>query len=184
MGDNNIDAEIQAMRARAIALAGKNSDLIQRASVYHHLFADSGGNHCFPLLAAHGALWARGYFQAGMRFGSLVAAGRRMIGDDADLLMSKLKSFAEDFRDINRRVCAETFFIYHLTAEPRFAKSAEILVPHALLAEMSRCHHARRTGRSLAGQERRDLFEAFFLWEQEHIVGPSISKRLAISIGP
>lgn len=140
----SIDAEVQAIRASATALAGNNGDLIQRASVYHHLYADSGGNHCFPLLAAHGALWARGYFRAGIRFGSLVATGRRLIGDDADLLMSKLKTFAEEFRDINRRVCVETVFIYRLTAEPRFAKRAELMVPPTLLTQMDRCHHARR----------------------------------------
>lgn len=30
--------------------------------------------------------------------------------------------------------------------------------------------------RSLTDPERRDLFEAFFLWEQEHIVGPAIEQ--------
>lgn len=111
-----------------------------------------------------------------MRFGSLVATGRRLIGDDADQLRSELASFAEQFRDINRRVCVETFFIYQLTADPRLAGSAERLVPEHLLVEMGRCHHARRAGRLLPDAKRRELFEAFFLWEQANIVGPSIQQ--------
>lgn len=114
MDSDEAIAKTARLRAEATALAGRTGDLVQRASVYHHLFADSGGNHSFPLLAAHGALWASGYFRAGVRFGSLVARIRRVLGDDADALMRELTAFAEAFRDINRRVCVETFFIYRL----------------------------------------------------------------------
>jgi hypothetical protein len=179
MERESIDLEVERIRARATALAGTTGDLIQRASVYHHLYADSGRNHSFPLLAAHGALWASGYFRAGMRFGAIVANGRRLIGDNADQLKSMLTSFAEQFRDINRRVCIETFFIYQLTADPKLIESAERLVSGPLLLEMDRCHHAKRTGRPLPDTERRELFKAFFLWEQANIVGPSIEQAFA-----
>lgn len=65
MGRESIDLEVERIRARATALAGTTGDLVQRASVYHHLYADSGRNHSFPLLAAHRALWASGYFRVG-----------------------------------------------------------------------------------------------------------------------
>lgn len=172
-------AEISRLRAEATALAGNTGDLVQRASVYHHLYADSGGNHSFPLLAAHGAMWASGYFRSGIRFGSLVAHGRQLFGDDADALMHQLEAFAESFRDINRRVCVETFFIYQLTADPSLRAEAQQLVPSRLLSAMDRCHHARATGHVLSGVERRELFEAFFLWEQAQIVGPSIAQAFA-----
>jgi hypothetical protein len=172
-------ATIARLRAEATALAGRTGDLVQRASVYHHLYADSGGNHSFPLLAAHGALWASGYFRSGLRFGSLIARSRQMIGDDADELMRRLTAFAEAFRDINRRVCVETFFIYQLTADQQLRDEAERLVPPRLLAAMERCHHARGTDHALSGAERRELFEAFFLWEQAQIVGPSIGQAFA-----
>jgi hypothetical protein len=171
--------EITRLRAEAVALAGRTGDLVQRASVYHHLYADSGGNHSFPLLAAHGALWASGYFRSGMRFGSLVARGRQLLGHDAEELMHRLSASAEAFRDINRRVCVETFFIYQLTADPRLRDEAKRLVPLHLLAAMDRCHHARTTGRTMSDVERRELFEAFFLWEQAHIVGPAINQAFA-----
>lgn len=162
------------LRERAQSLAGRIEDLTQRASVYHHLYAHSGGNHSFPLLAAHGALWASGYFKMGMRFGSFAASVQQFLGDDAGELRKSLKAFADDFRDINRRVCVETYFIYHLTADPDLKEIAEHLVPMELLEQMNRCHAARLAGHKLSDSDRRSLFSAFFLWEQENIVGPSI----------
>lgn len=179
MGNHCLSNEVERLRSQAIALAGRTSDLVQRASVYHHLYAHSGGNHSFPLLAAHGALWASGYFLGGMRFGKAIASARALIGDDPAELMRRLTYFAEAFRDINRRVCVETYFIYHLTADPRFRDHAARLVPSSLLVEMDRCHAARRLGRTLADTERRDLFTSFFLWEQANIVGPSIDRAFA-----
>jgi hypothetical protein len=48
--------EYEALTREGTRLAGGLCDLAQRATVYHHLFRASGGNHAFPLIAAHGAL--------------------------------------------------------------------------------------------------------------------------------
>ncbi len=61
----------ESMRHQAERLAGGLGDLAQRATVYHHLFEHSGRNHIFPLLAAHGAMWAKGYFRFGKRLGQI-----------------------------------------------------------------------------------------------------------------
>jgi hypothetical protein len=177
MNDQSLEAN--ALRKKAETLAGKVGDLVQRSSVYHHLYSHSGQNHSFPLLAAHGALWASGYFKQGMQFGSLVAAFKGLQGHDRLALIASLQSFADDFRDINRRVCVETYFIYHLTAQTENFDIASTWMPESLLVEMDRCHCARRSGRSLSNNERRSLFMAFFLWEQEHIVGPAIETAYA-----
>lgn len=176
VSDENENDLADSLRREATALAGNNGSLVQRASVYHHMFEHSGCNHTFPLLAAHGALWAKGYFQGGMRFGAVMAWGRAMIGDDRTELIQSLHKFADDFRDINRRVCVETYFIYHLTADSRLLEFAERKVPSNLLEQMARCHAARRAGRVLSDRERRALFTAFFLWEQENIVGPAVER--------
>jgi hypothetical protein len=177
--DPYADPEIARLRAEAVAMAGGIGDLVQRASVYHHLYEHSGANHAFPLLAAHGALWASGYFKAGMRFGAIAASIQKFGGADEAELKRRLLAFANQFRDINRRVCVETYFIYHLTADDHFRHTAERIVPTALLTEMDRCHAARRAGRVLSDAERRPLFSAFFLWEQANIVGPSIDAAFA-----
>src|ERR1700720_4382664 len=106
----------KAIESEATRLAGGLTDLAQRATVYHHIYEHSGGNHAFPLIAAHGALWARGYFRFGMRLGWLWS-----LVDLASPLrrrqrLAKLAAFADAFRDINRRVCIETYTSYHFTA--------------------------------------------------------------------
>jgi hypothetical protein len=176
MGPNN---ELSQLRAEAIALAGRTCDLTQRASVYQHLYAHSQGNHAFPLLAAHGALWASGYFRSGIRFGSAIARLRALGGADYEQVMAGLHRFAEEFRDINRRVCVETYFIYWLTENSSLRIHAESIVPPELLHHMDRCHAARKLGRTLNDLEKRQLFSAFFNWEQTYIVGPSIVRAFA-----
>jgi hypothetical protein len=170
----DVESLVDSLRWEATALAGSIGSLAQRASVYHHMFEHSGRNHTFPLLAAHGALWAKEYFQAGMRFGSAAAWGQAMLGAHRQDLVRQLHKFADDFRDINRRVCVETYFIYHLTADRRLTGVSENIVPPNLLEQMTRCHAARRANRALSDNERRSVFTAFFLWEQENIVGLAV----------
>ena len=175
---DSIDDSLASLRRQATVLAGGLGDLAQRASVYHHLFKHSGANHCFPLLAAHGALWAGGYFRLGMRVGSILSWGQVIAGDDRSRqeLMKRLTKLANDFRDINRRVCVETYFIYYLSSTDLLLPAAERSIPLDLLDHMARCHAARREGRTLSSRERRSLFEAFFLWEQATIVGPAVAQ--------
>ncbi|MGY8661084.1 hypothetical protein Q3C01_01785 [Bradyrhizobium sp. UFLA05-109] len=177
----SVENSVAALRREATVLAGGLRDLAQRASVYHHLFEHSGANHCFPLLAAHGALWAGGYFRSGMRLGAVIAWGHALAGHHQirQELMRRLAKFADDFRDINRRVCVETYFIYHLSGTDFLASAAQRSIPPDLLDHMARCHAARRSGRTMSHRERRSLFEAFFLWEQATIVGPAVHRAFA-----
>lgn len=177
----DIENAVASLRREATSLAGGLGDLAQRASVYHHLYEHSGANHCFPLLAAHGALWASGYFRSGMRVGSILSWAHAAGGNQRrrQELMERLTKFANDFRDINRRVCVETYFIYHLSGADSLLPAAERLIPSDLLSQMAGCHAARRAGRTLSDHARRSLFEAFFLWEQATIVGPTVEKAFA-----
>lgn len=177
-GQENIEDSVASLRRQATALAGSLGDLAQRASVYHHLFEHSGANHCFPLLAAHGALWASGYFRLGIRVGSLLSWAQVIASDDRSRqeLMRRLTKLANDFRDINRRVCIETYFAYYISSTDSLLPAAERSISPDLLDQMAQCHAARRAGRALSSRERRSLFEAFFLWEQATIVGPAVER--------
>ena len=168
-----------ALYREALRLAGGIHDLAQRATVYHHLYVHSGGNHVFPLLAAHGALWAKGYFRAGARAGAVLAWQYAWSPQKRRAMSAALDAFADQFRDINRRVCVETYFIYHLTARPDLAALAQAQLSVSLLDAMARCHAARRGARALSNAEKRTVFSAFFLWEQENIVGPAVTKAFA-----
>ncbi len=54
MADLSLKTAHDDLRAEAVTLAGGLTDLSQRATVYHHIYRASGGNHVFPLIAAHG----------------------------------------------------------------------------------------------------------------------------------
>ncbi len=163
------------LRREAELLAGGINSLSQRAVVYHHLFEHSAGNHVFPLIAAHGAMWAKGYFQLGTRLGSLLSLRHAASPVTQAAKLAQLNSYADAFRDINRRVCIETYTAYHFTAQCGHHAAAAELIPPALLEELNRCHAARRRGRALSVEQKRKLFGAFFLWEQKTIVGPAVT---------
>ena len=99
----------KSLQRDAERLAGGLNDLAQRATVYHHLFEHSGRNHIFPLIAAHGALWARSYFRFGMKLGSWCSWTYGISYRTREQRLKQLAAFADAFRDINRRVCIDTY---------------------------------------------------------------------------
>ncbi|MEO4046021.1 hypothetical protein AAFN46_02875 [Pseudomonas sp. CAU 1711] len=163
----------------ATLLAGTLTDLGQRASVYHHLYQDSGGRNVFPLIAAHGALWGAGYFALGLRVGALLSARFLLAPAERRAKLRQLHAFADAFREINRRVCVEAYCAYHLSKLHGHAAGIERHVQPRLLAALNRCHRAQALDQPLPLPARRELFEAFFLWEQECIVGPAVEQALA-----
>ena len=153
-------------------LAGGLTDLAQRATVYHHLFEHSGRNHVFPLIAAHGAMWARSHFRFGLKLGSWCSYA--MSPSTRRKRLKQLDAFADAFRDINRRVCIDTYTSYHFSERFGDHPEADQSVPATLLTVLNHCHAARRKGQELSTQDKRWVFNAFFLNEQETIVGPRI----------
>src|SRR5687767_1523301 len=100
-----LDLDYAALRREAELMAGARGDLAQRAMVYHHLFRHSGGSHVFPLLAAHGALWGKGYFALGTKVGQVLSLLDLYRPAERRRRLASLAAFADAFRDINRRVC-------------------------------------------------------------------------------
>ena len=168
---------LEELLAEAEALAGRTSDFGQRAMVYHHLYDHSLGNHGFPLLAAHGALWGADYFRQGRRLGRWLQW--RFRSARRGQAMAALERFAEALREINRQVCVETYLAYRLTASTMLRGEAERRIEPRLLTALDTVHAARRSGRLASRDERRELFAAFFEWEQEAIVGPQLTAAFA-----
>lgn len=164
----------QQLLDEATRLAGSLTALSQRATTYHHLFRDSGGNHIFPLIAAHGALWARGYFAFGMKLGRSLSWQYLFDADLRKRQLGALEDFANAFRDVNRRVCIDTYANYHFTAEFGEHPDAAAILDPQLLDALNRVHAARRAGRELSDGEKRFVFETHFLHEQANVVGPSL----------
>lgn len=160
-------------------LAGSLRQLAQRASVYHHLYRASGGNHAFPLIAAHGALWAGGYFRFGMRLGSLLAWQHGFDLEKRQRLLTDLEAFADAFREVNRLVCVDTYRNFYFTARFGHHPDATEFVRPSIVDELNRLHAAREAGRTYRETEKHALFRAHFLNEQETVVGPRIAAAVA-----
>ncbi len=179
MPNSNLPAEYAKLQAEGLRVAGGLTDLSQRATVYHHLFRASGGNHAFPLIAAHGALWAGGYFRFGMRLGKWLSLQYALSPETCRVKLRQLEAFADAFRDINRRVCVDTYVNFHFTARFGDDRDAAAFVPAPLLESLQRLHAARRAGRELSDGEKKVVFEAHFRHEQECVVGPAIADAVA-----
>lgn len=174
MSADALQAAYRALQEEGQILAGGLRDLSQRASVYHHLFRASGRNHVFPLIAAHGALWAGGYFRFGIRLGRLLSWQFALDPAERRRRREGLERFADAFRDVNRRVCVDTYVNFHFTSRFGRVHGAERFVPGELFAALERVHAARRAGRELSDAEKREVFSAHFLHEQQWVVGPSV----------
>lgn len=164
--------EYKLLRDKGYRLAGNLGDLAQRASVYHHMYQDSGGRNVFPLIAAHGALWASGYFKKGMIAGRVLSIEFLLRGVKRKYKIGSLYEFADKFRDINRQVCAEAYALYHCTKDyldisalnPGYEYSPR------LIQLLSGCHQSS----VFTLEQRGELFYEFFKWEQENIVTPAV----------
>lgn len=176
--NDHLRSEYDELLRVGYALAGDLNDLPQRAAVYYHLYEDSGGQNIFPLMAAHGALWAKGYFTKGM------LAGRFLVIQyiyNPKLLIERYASlirFANAFRDINRRVCAEAYCVYHFSKKYGHTEFAREMIPNNLLDALNNCHNSKKNSMPLKRTERKALFLEFFLWEQETIVSPLVEEAI------
>lgn len=179
MTSEALHVESDRLLAEGTRLAGGLRDVSQRAAVYHHLYEASARNHVVPLLAAHGALWSRGWFWFGQRLGAVLSwqfGLRRARRHDA---LAQLDAFADAFRDVNRRVCADTYASFHFARRFGAHPDAHTVVDPEVLDAINRLHAAVRSGRTLTDREKRDVFATHFLDEQARVVGPALCDACA-----
>lgn len=170
--------EYNRLKREATALAGGLTNLSQRATVYRQIFLESRGNHAFPLIAAHGALWAGGYFRFGMKLGAALSWQYAFQPEFRSIQLKKLDEFADVFRDINRRVCIDTYVNFHFTKQFGDSPDATEFVDAELLEPLNRLHAAARDDREMTEAEKQMVFEAHFRHEQDHVVGPTLAQAV------
>lgn len=169
----------EILRKQGYALAGGVRDLCQRACVYHHVYEDSGHRNVFPLIAAHGALWASGYFKKGMLAGKMLSLQYLPSPWLMRSHLNSLQAFADEFRDINRRVCAESYALYYYTKHHEENECIRSIIGKDFAAILYECHAANAFGKPFSQAKREALFDQFFRWEQENIVAPSVTEAYA-----
>jgi hypothetical protein len=171
--------ERDKLKSEATLLAGDLLDIPRRVSLLYNLYLDSGRNHAFSQIAAHGALWAFRYFEVGGSLGRLI--GRRYFYNATERAMrlGLLQEFAEGFRRVNRQVCIDTWTNYHFVAQYGHLPEAAEILPAPLLDALIRVHFARKSGAALSAAEKRRVFEQSFLCEQEVTVAPGVAQAVA-----
>ena len=162
------------LKAEAEHLAGGSLDIPRRAALLHNLYRESGGNHVFPLIAAHGALWAVRYFEVGGTLGRLI--GRRYFYNPREhaYRLGILERFADDFRAVNRCVFVDAHANFHFAREHGHEPEAGSVVPPDLLAALNRVHAASASGVALSEDEKEAVFRQSFHWEQEVTVAAGV----------
>jgi hypothetical protein len=167
------------IRAEATRLAGGPGDMPQRVALLHAIFADSGGNHAFPEVALHGALWAYGFYERRGTISRMIAYRYFYDAEERAHRSYMLFEFSQGFKEANRSVFIDTYTNYFFTKRHGESEGADELVPPKLLEALNRAHHAARAGRKLPRAERARVFETALLYEQETTVGPKVKEEVS-----
>lgn len=175
----DLQTEFETIKASAESMAGDIYAIPRRAAILLAIYEDSGKNHNFSLMAAHGALWAYGYFETGGALGRLIAKRYFYNRKEKAFRIGILNEFADSFRRVNRQVCIDTYTNYQFVKQFGGRSEAADLLPPSLYDALCRVHAARRDGRELTPDERRAVFEESFRCEQEITVAPGVQQAVA-----
>lgn len=160
-------------------LAAGPGDIPQRAALLHSIFLDSGGNHAFPEVALHGALWAYGFYERRGAVSRMIAYRYFYDREERASRAYMLFEFSQGFKEANRSVFVDTYTNYFFSKEHGETPGADEVLPPPLLDALNRVHRAARSGRALARRERAEVFETALLFEQERTVGPKVREEVA-----
>ena len=169
----------ERIREDGVRLAGGPGDIPQRVAILHSIFVDSGGNHTFPEVALHGALWAYGFYERRGAVSRMINYRYFYDREERARRSYMLFEFSQGFKRANRSVFIDTYTNYLFSKHFGEADGADELLLPELLEALSRVHHARRTGRMLPAAERSAVFEKALLFEQERTVGPMVREEVS-----
>lgn len=171
--------EYARIRREALALAGGPGDMPQRVALLHAIFVDSGGNHTFPEVALHGALWAYGFYERRGAVSRMITYRYFLDREERARRAYMLFEFAQGFKEANRSVFVDTYTNYHFSKRFGDEPDADEVLPPELLEALGRVHRAARDGRSLSRVERGRTFETALRFEQEATVGPKVREEVS-----
>ena len=169
---------LDPLRRETAPLAGPADAFEHRARGYRDQYRASRGNDPFPLLAAFGSLWARGFLRSAMQAGGALAATHPSRAARAER-WQRLTNFADAFRLLHQRVFTESLVLQRLVADPALATLAERALPGGLLAALRRADEAAHAGVATSAQARGALYDGLFQWEQEQVVGAAVIDAFA-----
>ncbi len=179
MGPGELRAAYESIRAEAREVAGAPGDIVARVVAHHAIYRDSLGNHAFPLVALHGALWGYDFFEVTGKLGEIVSYRYAFDAEEKARRHAMLDRFAEGFKAVNREVFVDTLTNYRFTASYGRAPGAGAFVHPELLDALNEVHAAKASGRPLDAARKKHVFERSLHFEQEITVAPGIARELA-----
>ncbi|NHZ77812.1 hypothetical protein F2P44_00630 [Massilia sp. CCM 8695] len=172
-------AAYENFRSEGYALAGQAHDLQRRVRLYQRVYRDSGKRLTFALIAAHGTLWASGYFKLGTLGARIASLPWLCIPGMRAQKLAAFTGFLDQFRSINRQVCAESYAIFYYTRQHGGSAFIRSVIGDRFTDLMVECHASCEAGTEYPRHKREALFHALIDWEQEHIVVPGVEKAFA-----
>lgn len=175
----NLSDRYQELRQEATVLAGKPSDIRQRAVLLHQIYQDSNQNHCFAEIATHGALWGYNFFETTGTLGNLISYRYFYNREEKKYRHGLLQTFSDGFKTANRAVFIDTYSNYYFTKEYGEEREAEEMFKPELLDALRQIHRAAENNEILETDKRRRLFQTTLQWEQETTVAPAVKAEVA-----
>jgi hypothetical protein len=132
------------------------------------MYVDSQGNHAFPLVALHGALWGHDFFRTAKlleNVGKLFHA----IGNMQQLL-DEIDQFSLALWTTNRQVFIDTYTNYWFSKKYGREPGAVDITDKDVLPYLNRVHEMVRSGKSFSPEEKREVFAASLNTEQKDTV--------------
>jgi hypothetical protein len=177
--ETDLAAEYGAIRREAMLLGGGPGDIPPRVALLHAIFLDSQGNHAFPEVALHGALWAFGFYERRGAVSRMISYRYFYDSEERASRAYMLFEFSQGFKEANRSVFVDTYANYFFTKGHGEQSGADEVIAPPLLEALNRVHHAARAGRRLSRRERGEVFETSLRFEQEATVGPKVREEVA-----
>src|SRR2546430_3966179 len=129
----DLPAAYGAMRREAVRLAGGPGDIPPRVALHHSIFLDSGGNHCFPEVALHRALWAYGFYERRGAVSRMISYRYFYDGEERASRAYMLFEFSQGLKEANHSVFVDTYANYFFTKARGEESGADQVIAPALL---------------------------------------------------
>lgn len=174
-----MEIEETYLRYREIGkqLAGETDSVPLRVAAHYLVYRKSNRNFTFPLLALHGAAWAREHF---LRLQPLVApyvfVRHPFDSKRRGELRANIQKTMMGLKLANQRVLLDTYANYRFTRD--FGRLGERLIEGPVVGLLERIHRAEATGVPLTNPEKGQIYSAAFAWEQTNSVWPVVKKTL------
>lgn len=172
----NLQAAYTNIQKQATVLSGRPQDIAQRIQHLKQMYVDSKGKYAFPLVAAHGAKFAKNLFGVTQTASGLFSVISQMSSSEnltkANRLSEMTSAFSTQLENVNRFVFIDTYTNYYFSKIYGRHAGADQFIPARLLSSLNHMHLAA----SLNETEKRALFHEALLYEQHTRVSPMVTQ--------